>query len=83
MTATVVVPVTQRRQMDGSNWLALLLPLKPLQSSIVVAVDLAWLEWTVVAFAFAFAFAWAVVVVVEEKNDPAAFHPYSVAAIVA
>lgn len=81
MTATVVVPVTQRRQMDWSNLLALLLPLKPLQSSIAVAVDFAWLEWTVVAVAVAFALA--VVVVVEEKNDPAAFHPYSVAAVVA
>ena len=81
MTATVVVPVTQRRQMDWLNWLALLLPLKPLQSSIVaVAVDLAWLEWTV---AVAFAFAFALAVVVEEKNDPVAFHPYSVAAVVA
>ncbi len=33
-----------------------------------IVVDLAWLEWPVV---------------VEEKNDPAAFHPYSVAAVVA
>ncbi len=55
LTATVVVPVTQRRQMDWSNLVALpplklswLLPMR--LSSIVVAVDFVLLEWTVDAF---------------------------------